>query len=105
MRWVAWFLLLLVAVGWLASELPVPETSAASRQEFDCWRRTRNGWERAGWLTDRMSVARPVLHPGVVALLELLLSMAALTAFPIRAERNAARNRGSCRVKHRLPRS
>ena len=94
MRWCAWFLVLVVAAGWLASEVPLAETPAAPRQQLDCWRRTRDGWERADWLTPPSCVRRPGLHPGVVGLLEVLVSTTALMASSLRAKPPAARAPG-----------
>jgi hypothetical protein len=48
------------------------------------WRRTREGWQRAEWLMPSAAQRQPALHPSVVAMLELLLSIGALAAFPAR---------------------
>jgi len=82
MRWLVGFFLLLVAVGWLACEIRLPETTAATGASLDSWRRTRDGWEHASWLTAQTRSPAPALHPAVVGLLELFLSLAALVAFP-----------------------
>ena len=94
MRWCGWFLLILVAVGWAASEVELPEKPASSARELDCWRRTRDGWERVTWLRPQIPPRRPALHPSVVGLLELLLSVTALVAFPARLRPNLAREAG-----------
>ena len=40
MRRFGWLLVLLAAVGWLATEVPLPETPAALDRQSDSWRRT-----------------------------------------------------------------
>lgn len=87
MRWIAWCLVFVIAMGWLASEVPLPESPAAAAKRPDCWRRTEDGWQWAWWLTPQIPVRRPALHPGAVGLLEVLVSIAALVAFPIRSRR------------------
>jgi hypothetical protein len=82
MRWLACFFLLLTAVAWLACEIRLPETATATGASLDSWRRTRDGWEHASWLTPPTPSPAPTLHPAVVGLLELFLSLAALVAFP-----------------------
>ena len=80
MRWIGWLLLLLVAVGWLAAEVPLSGTPPATGLQTD-WRRTRDGWQRMNWLSEEVPLRRPALHPGLVALFVLLLSVTALVAF------------------------
>ena len=82
MRDYVWLLVLLAFVGWLATEVPLPETPAAADRPSDCWRRTPDGWQRATWLARQTPARRPALHPGVVGLFELLATLAALVAFP-----------------------
>lgn len=82
MRWLAGFLLLLAAIGWLACEIRLPAPTTATGASLDSWRLTRDGWEQASWLTPPTSRPAPSLHPAVVGLLELLLSLTALVAFP-----------------------
>ena len=82
MRLIGWLLAILVVICWLASEVSLPRRPAASGREPDCWRRTRDGWEEASWVTPEISVRRPALHPSVVGLLELFLSMSALIVLP-----------------------
>ena len=81
MRWFGWVLLLLMAVGWLACEIPFSRTPSAPPRQLDCWRRTPRGWEQADWLAPEIPERCPALHPGVVGLLELLVSVTALAAF------------------------
>lgn len=96
MRPWGWLLVLLAAVGWLATEVPLPETPAAADRPLDGWRRTPEGWQRATWLAPQTAVGRPALHPAVVGLFELLVCLAALVAFPTgAAETDAACDSGS----------
>ena len=94
MRLVGWFFVLLMVLGWLAAELPLDGTSSDGRREEvsraghppgvalqDDWRRTRDGWERRSWWTPKSPVRRPALHPMVVVLLEVFLTLGALIAF------------------------
>jgi hypothetical protein len=78
-RSIGWLSLLLLALGWLAAEVPLAK--APPRESLDAWRRTVDGWERPCWPTFREKVHRPSLHPLVVGLLEGLLASAALIAF------------------------
>jgi len=94
MRRIGWFLALLVAIGWLACEIRLPGTPTASGVRLDSWRRTRDGWEKATWLTSQIPSRRPALHPGVVGLLELLLSLAVVVAFSGRRRAKATDDRG-----------
>ena len=82
MRRFVWVLLLLMAAGWVACQMPFSDTAARSERRLDCWRRTRDGWEIANWVMPEPPTRCPALHPGVVGLLELLVSIAALIAFP-----------------------
>ena len=103
MRRFGWLLVLLAAVGWLATEVRPPETPTASDRPLDCWRRTPDGWQRATWLAPQTPIRRPALHPVVVGLLELLVCLAALVAFPTGAETGAACNSGSHADSHAPP--
>lgn len=71
MRWVGWLVFLLLALGWLAAEMPLGSTRP--NQTLGAWRRTVDGWERPDWAMLRGEVHRPPLHPLVVGLLEGLL--------------------------------
>ena len=81
MRWIGWILLILAAVGLLAAVVP-PPGAPSSAAGGPVWRRTVEGWQRADWLTAEVPHWRPDLHPCVVGLLELFLSIAALAVFP-----------------------
>ncbi|HUT90892.1 MAG TPA: hypothetical protein VMY37_15415 [Thermoguttaceae bacterium] len=103
MRRLGWLLVLLAAVGWLATEVRLPETPAAPDRPLDSWRRTPDGWQRATWLAPQTPIRRPALHPVVVGLLELLVCLAALVAFPTGAETGAAYHAGSHADSHAPP--
>lgn len=79
MQRIGWILLLLLALGWLASEVPC-QGPAPSAEPATVWRRTRDGWEHK----DRVLVAgppfRPALHPALIAAFEVLLSATAMLA-------------------------
>ena len=100
MRRFGGLLVLLAAVGWLATEVRPPETPTASDRPLDCWRRTPDGWQRATWLAPQTPIRRPALHPVVVGLLELLVCLAALVAFPTGAETGTAYDSGSHADSH-----
>ncbi len=99
MKWIVLGLLLLIVAGWAASTVssPGPTPAEYCLTPWD-WRRTRNGWQRAEWLMPPVAQRKPALHPSVVAMLELLLSIGALAAFPARG---ADRERSSQRSLYR----
>ena len=72
-------LLLLVAAGWLASELP-QEGSASSDGLAADWRRTAQGWERLPMAASDTTIRRPSLHPLAAASIELFLALGAVAA-------------------------
>jgi hypothetical protein len=79
-RTISWLVLVLLAVGWLASE--IPDAEPASNGPHDSgWRRTSLGWEHVSQWTPSAPPRRPALHPAVVGLLQLLLAAMALVAF------------------------
>lgn len=90
MRAIGWLLLVLLAVGWLAAEVPQPGAAQWAPDE-DTWRRTADGWQRATWLVEPMPDHRPLLHPMVVGLFELLVAAMALVAFSpvVREDKNS----------------
>ena len=69
-------LLVLLAVGWLASQMPAPPDTKQPRTVS--WRRTSDGWERAHWLYGDRSHRPPVLHPALVGMVLLLFASSAL---------------------------
>ena len=112
-RWIACLLLALLGLGYVACQLPSRATVPDRRAE-DPWRRTAEGWElRTCWARAAPSPHHP-LHPLVVAALQVLLSLFALVAFPVRrlplfqdpkpschAPRSAASRSGSLRLVRR----
>lgn len=89
MRPILWMVAILLAVGFLASEIRLPQADQATTIETP-WRRTEKGWMRATWLAPAARVEQPTLHPCVVGSLELLLSALALVAIPIRSKARPA---------------
>lgn len=81
MRWIGWIMTLLMTVGWAAAEIPVAEPPRAGLAYND-WRHTRDGWQRPTWLDASIPARQPTLHPGVLGMLQLLVSLTALVAFP-----------------------
>ena len=80
MRMILGLLLIILGLGWLASETPIGNDSL----QLNCgthWRRTVDGWERANWIVGDEVIRRPALHPTVIALLQMLLAIAALILF------------------------
>ncbi|NLE39006.1 MAG: hypothetical protein GX621_13365 [Pirellulaceae bacterium] len=71
----------LVVLGWMLSEAPVARTSL-DEPTVTVWRRTSEGWQRPEDWSEPPVVRRPNLHPLVVGSLQLLVSLAALVAFP-----------------------
>ena len=77
-------LLLLVAAGWLASELPQAGSATSDGLAAD-WRRTAQGWERLPMTGADATTDQPSLHPLAAASLELLLALGAAAACPAKA--------------------
>jgi hypothetical protein len=84
-RWIGCFLVFLLGVGWLTSQLRLSEPPTDAKPRLGCWRRTQDGWEQATWLSPEIPSRRPALHPGVVGTLELLVAVYALVAAPAQA--------------------
>ena len=80
MRLIGWFLLLLVALIWLASELPADKPSSGGELAAN-WRRTTQGWEQLAVLATNSPAVVPTLHPATVGSLEILLVLVAMVAF------------------------
>jgi hypothetical protein len=61
---IGWILAVLLAMGWMASEIPVQNASSTDRPRADTdWRRTVDGWEKAGQWIYYSFTPRPALHP------------------------------------------
>ena len=80
MRLITGILLILWGLCWLAATVPVAETGPdrADRLKDDGWRRTTDGWQHRSSWKQHYRADSPGLHPAVVGLLELQLSLAAL---------------------------
>jgi hypothetical protein len=101
-RWIGWLSLLLLALGWLAAEVPLDK--ARPDESLGRWRRTVDGWERPGWCTPQGGIHRPSLHPLVVGLLQGLLASAALVCLsPTAAHRPTARTQSGRFSRQRPP--
>jgi len=75
---------MLVAVVAAASRVRVHSSamSQAKSSSVDDWRRTDDGWERMRGWNVHVSAPDPPLHPLVLALLQLFVSLLALVAYP-----------------------
>ena len=70
----------LFVVTWLAGD--AAHSSLAAEGRFDAWRQTRDGWQRSdNFLAPPIEYRRPALHPLVVGLLEILLTITAMLTF------------------------
>jgi hypothetical protein len=87
--------LLLIVASWTAGGISSPWLAPAADLTPWDWRRTRSGWQRAEWLMPPAVEQKPTLHPSVVAMLELLLSIGALAAFPARGRETGDISRSS----------
>ena len=79
MRLIGGIVLILLGLLWLASEIPLA-APPQKRPQTD-WRRTCDGWEKKSWWVPEKPNHQPTLHPVVVGLLEVFLSLAVLIAF------------------------
>ncbi len=99
-RHALWIVMVLVAGGWLATELPSGSTATTHEP---AWRRTRDGWERKERVVVTPPVAPPTLHPVTVALFQLLAAALALAALaPARRRGDRASSPGA-RVANAWP--
>lgn len=76
-RWIGWILVVLLAVSWLAVELP-PLVASKPLNDQGLWRRTRSGWERADWLLPQPAPSPLGMHPANLALLQVIASVGGL---------------------------
>lgn len=91
MRWIVVLVLLLTGIGWLMAEVRIGEPSLTQLTSSD-WRKTRDGWERPTWLAPPIE-GKPAIHPAVVGIIQLLVSMLALVAFSGESSARRARPR------------
>lgn len=80
MRLIGGLLLVLAGLGYLASELSLGNESPQPEPTTQ-WRRTVDGWEKPAWLTSDLPIRRPALHPTIVGLLQMFLTLGALLFF------------------------
>ena len=73
MRWIGWFLFLLLGLIWLASELPSERASPPDDLAANNWRRTAQGWQQLALPAPEPPVALPAIHPAAFGTLEVLL--------------------------------
>jgi hypothetical protein len=74
---IGWIVAILCAVSWLASEINLPgEVQTAPAREETGWRRTAEGWENVNDWTFAIEKSTPALHPCVMGLLMVALSLA-----------------------------
>ena len=85
MQRIVGMLLILFALGWLASH--VPATPAPDPPRTVSWRRTSDGWQRVDSLYADVPRSQPVFHPVVVGLTLLLFASAALIGLSADAKR------------------
>jgi len=89
-RTTGWVLVILIVLGWLATELQFRPRIDVPRVESP-WRRTVDGWERRAWLPPEFSVQPPAVHPAMLGFVQALVSVAALVAFPALMIRSSRR--------------
>jgi len=92
-RRIGWLSLLLLALGWFVSEMPLPDLQSGETLDTP-WRRTCDGWEHSTWWSQAAATRQPALHPIVVALLEMFLALAALIAFSKSPQPRSGSRRG-----------
>ena len=86
MRRIGWLVVILMVLGWSASQMP----SAAGRGETTVdsgWRRAAGGWEHRNWWPVPKATRRVPLHPGLISLMEIFLAAGALVAFSSRKKK------------------
>ena len=75
---IGWLLAILCAACWWASEVRLPgEVQNVPAQDESVWRRTVDGWEKANDWTFAIDNSPPALHPSVLGLLMVTLSLSA----------------------------
>ena len=93
-RWIISITATLLALGLFAIYVASPPEPQLNRLPADRWVRTQDGWEQPRWWKPLQPEYPATLHPLVVALLELLLSVIALLAFPVPAATEKRRTTG-----------
>ena len=83
---IGWILLVVVALCWLACEIPLEnESSGGPLPKQICWRHTANGWEDARLWHSEVPLRRTEIHPLLVVLLQAA-AVAAVAAWEMRDE-------------------
>ena len=78
LKWIGWWLIVLIAVGWMTCEIELPLSSQRQR-DTEQWRRGNRGWEdTSAWFTPGPK-REPLVDPLFFGALELFLSVAALS--------------------------
>jgi hypothetical protein len=78
---IGWILAILCAVSWLASEINLPgNTQNSAAQEETAWRRTADGWENVNDWAFPIEISPPALHPCVMSLLMVAISLSVAIA-------------------------
>lgn len=73
MRASGWLVAALIALGWIASNVDADRLSPGPPlAPIAPWRRTCDGWQRADWLAMPPPEQRLFLHPGWVAIAQIL---------------------------------
>jgi len=81
LRRIGWLLVFVVGLLWLVEELP-PSLDSAQPGGDANWRRTRDGWERLDPIAPPAATpSSPTLHPVLLAVAQVLLSLFALVAW------------------------
>ena len=73
MRWIGWFLFLLLGLIWLASELPSDRATPSDDLAATNWRRTSQGWQQLALPASEPPTALPAIHPAAFGSVEVLL--------------------------------
>jgi hypothetical protein len=61
---IGWILAVLMAIGWLASEIPLNNASSDDQPRVQtCWRRTIDGWENSSQWYFCLITRKPAFHP------------------------------------------
>jgi hypothetical protein len=74
---IGWIIAVICILSWIASEIKLPADDAkavAVAEEF-VWRRTAEGWEKIDEWTYELNNTPPLLHPGVMALFMITLTL------------------------------
>jgi len=68
---IGWILAILLALGWLASEIPLQDASSNDQPMVrTCWRRTVDGWENSSQWSFCQISHRPSFHPFYLGMMQ-----------------------------------